>query len=189
MATPSAISAGVVGHPRERRPQRHVSGSRRDPDDQEGDEDPESARRREADPQEDETEACSCAPLYRDPGGRQTALGLPRGHKARASSAIVSPSRVLTRPLDLAAYASDASFYTLMPAAVVRPKDTAEIKALCSWSRRERVPLTFRAAGTSLSGQAVGSGVIVDCSRHWRTLEISDGGARVRVGPGWWAGS
>ena len=104
--------------------------------------------------------------------------------KGTSLSAIVSPSRVLTRPLDLAAYASDASFYTLMPAAVVRPKDTAEIKALCSWSRRERVPLTFRAAGTSLSGQAVGSGVIVDCSRHWRTLEISDGGARVRVGPG-----
>jgi D-lactate dehydrogenase len=99
-------------------------------------------------------------------------------------SAIVSPSRVLSRPLDLAAYASDASFYTMMPAAVVRPKDTDEIKALCSWSRSSGVPLTFRAAGTSLSGQAVGRGVIVDCSRHWRTLEILDGGARVRVGPG-----
>ncbi len=102
----------------------------------------------------------------------------------KSLSAIVSASRVLTRPLDLAAYASDASFYTLTPAAVVRPKDTAEIKALCSWSRRSRVPLTFRAAGTSLSGQAVGSGVIVDLTRHWRTLEILDHGARVRVGPG-----
>jgi len=99
-------------------------------------------------------------------------------------SALLSPSRVLTRPLDLAAYASDASFYTLMPAAVVRPRDVAEIKALCAWSRRERIPLTFRAAGTSLSGQAVTEGVVVDVSRHWRTLEIADGGARVRVGPG-----
>jgi D-lactate dehydrogenase len=86
--------------------------------------------------------------------------------------------------LDLASYASDASFYTLTPRAVVRPEDTAEIKALCAWSRRERVPLTFRAAGTSLSGQAVGDGVLVDLSRHWRRLEILDGGARVRVGPG-----
>jgi D-lactate dehydrogenase len=89
-------------------------------------------------------------------------------------SALLSPSRVLTRPLDLAAYASDASFYTLTPSAVVRPKDTAEIKALCSWSRRERVPLTFRAAGTSLSGQAITNGVLVDLSRHWRGLEILD---------------
>ena len=102
----------------------------------------------------------------------------------KSLSAILSPSRVLTRPLDLAAYACDASFYTLTPAAVVRPKDTAEIKALCAWSRSQRVPLTFRAAGTSLSGQAVGEGVVVDLSRNWRTLEILDGGARVRVGPG-----
>ena len=99
-------------------------------------------------------------------------------------STLLSPSRVLTRPLDLAAYASDASFYTLTPAAVVRPTDTAEIKALCAWSRRERVPLTFRAAGTSLSGQAITNGVLVDLSRHWRTLEVLDGGTRVRVGPG-----
>jgi D-lactate dehydrogenase len=58
-----------------------------------------------------------------------------------------------------------------------------EIKARAP-EPRSGVPLTFRAAGTSLSGQAVGGGVIVDCSRHWRTLEILDGGARVRVGPG-----
>ena len=98
--------------------------------------------------------------------------------------ALLSPRRVLTRPLDLAAYASDASFYTLTPAAVVRPQDTAEIKALFAWSARQRVPLTFRAAGTSLSGQAITNGVLIDLSRHWRTLEIQDGGARVRVGPG-----
>ena len=97
---------------------------------------------------------------------------------------LLSPARVLTRPLELAAYSCDASFYTLMPQAVVRPKDTSEVKALCAWSRSSRVPLTFRAAGTSLSGQAVGSGVIVDVSKHWRTLEILDGGMRVRVGPG-----
>lgn len=103
---------------------------------------------------------------------------------ATSLSAVLPSDRVLTRPLDLAAYASDASFYTLTPAAVVRPKDAAEIKALCVWSRRERVPLTFRAAGTSLSGQAITNGVLVDVSRHWRVLEILDGGARVRVGPG-----
>ena len=103
---------------------------------------------------------------------------------ATSLGAVLSPDRVLTRPLDLAAFASDASFYTLTPAAVVRPKDTAEIKALCAWSRAHRVPLTFRAAGTSLSGQAITNGVLCDLSRHWRALQILDGGARVRVGPG-----
>ncbi len=99
-------------------------------------------------------------------------------------SAILPRERVLARPIDRAAYSSDASFYTLMPAAVVRPKDTAEIKALCAWSRRHRVPLTFRAGGTSLSGQSITEGVLVDVSKHWRALEILDGGRRVRVGPG-----
>jgi D-lactate dehydrogenase len=105
-------------------------------------------------------------------------------HAKETLTALLPSSRVLTRPLDLAAYACDASFYTLTPQAVVRPQDTAEIKALFAWSRSEKVPLTFRAAGTSLSGQAVGAGVIVDVSRHWRALTVLDGGARVRVGPG-----
>ena len=44
--------------------------------------------------------------------------------------------------------------------------------------------LTFRAAGTSLSGQAVTDGVLADLSRDWRTVEVLDGGRRVRVEPG-----
>jgi D-lactate dehydrogenase len=94
------------------------------------------------------------------------------------------PSRVLTRPWERAAYAADASFYTLTPQAVVRPVDTEEVKALFAWSKRTRIPLAFRAAGTSLSGQAVTDGVLVDVSRHWRKLEVSEGGTSVRVGPG-----
>jgi D-lactate dehydrogenase len=99
-------------------------------------------------------------------------------------SSLLPAERVLTRPIDRAAYACDASFYTLTPAAVVRPIDTSEIRALHDWSRRNRIPLTFRAAGTSLSGQAVTRGVVVDVSRHWKRLAIEDGGRRVRVGPG-----
>ncbi|HJQ97075.1 MAG TPA: FAD-binding and (Fe-S)-binding domain-containing protein, partial [Candidatus Polarisedimenticolaceae bacterium] len=93
-------------------------------------------------------------------------------------------ARVLTRAWERAAYSADASFYSLTPQAVVRPMDTAEVRALFAWSRRSGVPLTFRAAGTSLSGQAVTDGVLVDVSRHWRVLEVLDRGARVRVGPG-----
>ncbi len=101
----------------------------------------------------------------------------------RELSALFSPHRVLMRPVDLAVYATDASLYRIMPRAVVRPKDVDEVRALLAFARREHIPLTFRAAGTSLSGQALGSGIIVDCTRHWRDLEIFDGGKRVRVGP------
>ena len=106
----------------------------------------------------------------------------------RELSTFISADRVLARPADLAAYATDASLYRIMPRAVVRPKDTGEVSALLAYSRRERVPLTFRAAGTSLSGQALGPGIVVDCSWHWNELKILEQGVRVQAGPGVIAG-
>ena len=56
--------------------------------------------------------------------------------------------------------------------------------ALFAVSAAQRVPLTFRSGGTSLSGQGVTDGILVDTRRHFRDIEVLDGGARVRVGPG-----
>jgi D-lactate dehydrogenase len=97
---------------------------------------------------------------------------------------IVGPERVLTGHLQRVAYASDASFYRLVPQAVVFPATLDEMRRLFAWARQSKVPLTFRAAGTSLSGQAVTDGVLVDVSKHWRHLDILDHGQRVRVEPG-----
>ena len=47
-----------------------------------------------------------------------------------------------------------------------------------------RVPMTFRAAGTSLSGQAVTDGILVEVARHWRDVRVEEGGRKVRVQPG-----
>lgn len=102
----------------------------------------------------------------------------------QALRGIVGDDHVLTRPIDLAAYASDASVYHLVPQAVVRPQSIDHVRQLFSICRLHHVPLTFRAAGTSLSGQAVTDGVLADVSRHWRGVEILDGGRRVRVEPG-----
>jgi len=102
----------------------------------------------------------------------------------KALRAIVGDDHVLTRPIDLAAYACDASVYRLAPLAVVRPQSIEHVRQLFALCRQERVPLTFRAAGTSLSGQAVTDGVLVDLARHWRDVEVLDGGGRVRVAPG-----
>lgn len=98
--------------------------------------------------------------------------------------AAVASARVSTAPLDRVRYASDASFYRLVPRAVVWPASVEEVRGLFAASRVQRVPLVFRAAGTSLSGQAVTDGVLVDVSRHWRRVGVEDDGMRVRVQPG-----
>jgi D-lactate dehydrogenase len=97
---------------------------------------------------------------------------------------IVEPSRVLNRPIDLIAFASDASFYRLIPKAVVLAQGIAEIQALFRFSHERRIPITFRTAGSSLSGQAVTDGLLVEVARHWKGLSIEDSGRKVRVQPG-----
>jgi D-lactate dehydrogenase len=97
---------------------------------------------------------------------------------------LTNPSRVLTRPIDLIAFASDASFYRLIPKAVVLAQGTAEIKSLFRFSHEQRIPMTFRTAGTSLSGQAVTDGILVEVARFWKGLTVEENGRKVRVQPG-----
>jgi len=92
------------------------------------------------------------------------------------------------RPIDRIAYASDYSFYRMIPQAVVLPKTIEEIQALFALSHSHRIPITFRSAGTSLSGQAVTDGILVDIRRYWKKWQIEDDGRRVRVQPGVIAG-
>jgi D-lactate dehydrogenase len=110
-------------------------------------------------------------------GGAEPAL-------AGALGALLGADRVLGRVIDLVRYASDASPYRVIPRAVVAPRDAAEVAKLLGFARRERIPLTFRAAGTSLNGQSQGSGILVDVRRHWAGVEVADGGRQVRVRPG-----
>lgn len=91
---------------------------------------------------------------------------------------------VATRATDRLAAAHDASHYILTPQAVAAPASAAEVGALFAASRAQRVPLTFRSGGTSLSGQAGSSGVLVDTRRHFRSIDVLEDGARVRTGPG-----
>jgi D-lactate dehydrogenase len=92
---------------------------------------------------------------------------------------LLAPERVLGRDIDLVAHSRDASLYRLVPQAVVRPKDLAEVRALLGWAARGGRHLTFRTAGTSLSGQAVTDDILVDLTRHWRAFRVLDGGRRV----------
>jgi D-lactate dehydrogenase len=113
-----------------------------------------------------------------------SSVAAPPAILRRRLESILPSDRVLTRPIDIAAYASDASFYRPVPRAVVLAADVAEVRALLRLARELELPLTFRAAGTSLSGQAVTDGLLVEVKRHWRRLAVIDEGARLRVQPG-----
>jgi D-lactate dehydrogenase len=97
---------------------------------------------------------------------------------------ILPPARIKARLIDVVSYASDAGFYYLRPLAVVQPVSEAEVEALFAFSRQHRIPLTFRAAGTSLSGQSISDGILVDLSQHWNQVQVEAGGEAVRVQPG-----
>lgn len=82
-------------------------------------------------------------------------------------------------------YATDASAYREMPLAVAIPKSVADIKKLIHFAHQEKTSLIPRTAGTSLAGQVVGNGIIVDVSRHFtKILELNKEENWVRVQPG-----
>jgi D-lactate dehydrogenase len=97
---------------------------------------------------------------------------------------LLGEDHVLTRVIDLVRYASDASPYRLLPKAVVMARDAGDVAKVLDYSRASKVPVTFRAGGTSLNGQAQSGGILVDVRRHWTGVEVLDDGARARLRPG-----
>jgi FAD/FMN-containing dehydrogenase/Fe-S oxidoreductase len=82
-------------------------------------------------------------------------------------------------------YATDASAYREMPLAVAIPQSENDLKTLIQFARQHRVGLIPRTAGTSLAGQVVGNGIVVDVSRHFtQILELNEQEHWVRVQPG-----
>lgn len=97
---------------------------------------------------------------------------------------ILPDKRIKSRYIDVISFASDAGFYHLVPKAVVQPVSEEEIIALFHFSREYRIPLVFRTGGTSLSGQSITDGILVDLSQYWNKIQIEEDGNTVRVQPG-----
>ena len=91
---------------------------------------------------------------------------------------------ISTREIDRYRISSDASHFSLIPSGVATPRNTEEISELLRYASSEGKSITFRSGGTSLSGQAVTDGIIIDTRKHFRKIEVLDGGAKVRVQPG-----
>ena len=96
----------------------------------------------------------------------------------------IPKDRIHTDPLRLLAYGTDASVYRLIPKIVVDVLDEAEVVQLVALADRMRVPVTFRAAGTSLSGQAVSDSVLVRIGKGWRNWRVGENAERITLQPG-----
>jgi len=82
-------------------------------------------------------------------------------------------------------YATDASAYREIPIAVALPKDASDLEQLIRFAHKQRITIIPRAAGTSLAGQVVGNGIVVDVSKYMnRIIEVNTEERWVKVQPG-----
>ena len=82
-------------------------------------------------------------------------------------------------------YATDASIYRELPIAVAYPKVEDDIKKLIEFATQNKLSLIPRTAGTSLAGQCVGAGIVVDVSKYFtKILEVNKEAGWVRLQPG-----
>lgn len=102
----------------------------------------------------------------------------------RDLSQVIPGERLIRDDLRTLAYGTDASFYRLIPKLVVRVDSEAEVGEVLRQCRARRLPLTFRAGGTSLSGQSLSDSVLMQLGTGWRGLRIEEEGRLITLQPG-----
>ena len=96
----------------------------------------------------------------------------------------IPQNRIYTDELRRLAWGTDAGFYRLIPQIVVRSDGEDEVSELLRLADRLNLPVTFRAAGTSLSGQAISDSILIVAGKHWEQYTISPDGSRITLQPG-----
>lgn len=97
---------------------------------------------------------------------------------------LVPADQLYTDPLRTFGWGTDASFYRMVPKIVIRSDSEEQVSAIVKACARHHVPYTFRAAGTSLSGQSVSDSVLIVAGKHWERYEVYDEGKTIRMQPG-----
>ena len=96
----------------------------------------------------------------------------------------IPAARLIGDPLRTLAYGTDASLYRLIPKLVVRVDSEDEMRRILALAHRHETPVTFRAAGTSLSGQAVTDSVLLQLGDGWRSWRIGEHATTISLQPG-----
>jgi len=102
-------------------------------------------------------------------------------------SAFIPEKQIFTDPVRMFAYGTDASFYRLNPKAVIKVHSEKEVRQILPVAAKLGVPVTFRAAGTSLSGQAVTDSILLKLSHtgtNFRKHTVHGDGSQITVEPG-----
>ncbi|MGV6396760.1 FAD-binding and (Fe-S)-binding domain-containing protein [Pseudomonas caspiana] len=102
----------------------------------------------------------------------------------RDARQLIPEQRRFDDALSTLAFGTDASFYRLIPKLVIRVESENEVVQLLRLAQRDKVSVTFRAAGTSLSGQAISDSVLLVLGDNWNGRELRDEGAQIRLQPG-----
>ena len=92
--------------------------------------------------------------------------------------------RIYTDELRTLGWGTDASFYRQIPKVVIRSDGEEEISKIVRLCQKYKLPFTFRAAGTSLSGQSCTDSVLIVAGKHWEKYEIGENQETVRLQPG-----
>lgn len=96
---------------------------------------------------------------------------------------IFPSDRILDSNLLREIYGRDASYFNIIPQAIVRPADTDDVARLMAFARQSGIGVTFRAAGTSLSGQTLGTGIVCELRNALHDYKIREGGKSVWFEP------
>ncbi len=91
---------------------------------------------------------------------------------------------VMKKYIDRLAWGTDAGFYRLIPQEVLHPATEQDVQAIIRRARKEKKHITFRAAGTSLSGQAISDSLLVVCGKKWEDYHIGEGANTITMQPG-----
>ena len=96
----------------------------------------------------------------------------------------VAADRIYTDELRTLGWGTDASFYRQIPKVVIRSDGEEQISKIIKTCNKYKLPFTFRAAGTSLSGQSVSDSVLIVAGKHWEKYEIGENQDTIRLQPG-----
>lgn len=102
----------------------------------------------------------------------------------REISKVIPKERVYTDELRRLAWGTDAGFYRLIPQIVIRSENEKEVSEILAIADRFNLPVTFRAAGTSLSGQAISDSILVVAGKNWEKYTIKENGSVISLQPG-----
>ncbi|MGZ2370301.1 FAD-binding and (Fe-S)-binding domain-containing protein [Ancylomarina sp. YFZ004] len=96
----------------------------------------------------------------------------------------IETSRLYTDHIRNLAYGTDAGFYRLIPKIIVRAMNEDEVQKALLLANKYELPVTFRAAGTSLAGQAITDSILIIAGKNWEDFDILKEGDEIRMQPG-----